>query len=259
MGLRSSATMGCGSSHFGTLQVNANMKQVMGHKAMSISESIKKNSDVMSVLSRSFSGTATTAPEGTLDWVVGPSLKDKWDDPRRRLLFDWLMKMEWALAFAHDGFAVAGLKQDGTIGGVILVVPHKGIQSDLASTTETIRALWGVGRPPWKGVEDVSAFRRRAFAAQSAVENVKNKYCKGPHAHVKVVAVDPDAQGMGFCGKLMRYVNDWADQQHLPLWLETSGERNVAIYERFGYKTMERYEFRCGEEVHEDEFGMLRA
>ena len=251
--------MGGGSSHFGTLDMKADMKQVMGQQTMSISESICTNSDVMSVLSRSFSGTATTAPEGTLDWVVGPSLKEKWDDPRRRTLFDWLMKMEWALAFAHNGFGISGLKPDGTVGAVILVVPHEGIQSDLSSTTEAVRALWGVGRPPLKAMESVSAFRRRAFAAQSAVEEVKNKYCKGPHAHVKVVAVDPDAQGMGFCGKLMRYVNAWADSRQLPLWLETSGERNVAIYERFGYKTMERYDFRCGREVHENEFGMLRA
>ena len=83
--------------------------------------------------------------------------------------------MEWSLAAAHSGFAIAGLKQDGTL-----------------------RALWAVGRPPMKAMEDMSAMRRRAFAAQSAIEKVKNKYCKAPHAHVKVVAVDPDAQGMGF-------------------------------------------------------------
>ena len=46
------------------------------------------------------------------------------------------------------------------------------------------------------------------------------------------MSVDPDAQGLGFCGKLMRAVNVWADNLQLPLWLETSGARNVAIYER---------------------------
>ena len=46
------------------------------------------------------------------------------------------------------------------------------------------------------------------------------------------MSVDPDAQGLGFCGKLMRAVNVWADNLQLPLWLETSGTRNVAIYER---------------------------
>ena len=56
----------------------------------------------------------------------------------------------------------------------------------------------------------------------------------------------------------MRYVNASPDRRQLPLWLETSGERNVCIYERFGYKAMERYDLRSRGELHSDEFGMLR-
>lgn len=69
-----------------------------------------------------------------------------------------------------------------------------------------------------------------------------------------------DAQGLGFCGKLMRAVNKWADDSQLNLWLETSGARNVAIYERFGYKTMEQFTLKCKKdpEVHDEEFGMMR-
>ena len=69
-----------------------------------------------------------------------------------------------------------------------------------------------------------------------------------------------DAQGLGFCGKLMRAVNKWADDSQLNLWLETSGARNVAIYERFGYKTMEQFTLKCKNdpEVHDEEFGMMR-
>eukprot|EP00438_Fugacium_kawagutii_P025956 Skav207681 [mRNA] locus=scaffold1857:488630:488875:- [translate_table: standard] len=74
------------------------------------------------------------------------------------------------------------------------------------------------------------------------------------------MSVDPDAQGLGFCGKLMRAVNAWADKLQLPLYLETSGERNVAIYQRFGYKTMERFtlQVKNDTDIHDDEFGMLR-
>ena len=84
------------------------------------------------------------------------------------------------------------------------------------------------------------------------------RHCSGPHAHVKVMAVDPHAQGLGLCGKLMRAVSAWADDLQLPLWLETSGARNVAIYERFGYKTREHYALNYKNDVHEDEFGMMR-
>jgi hypothetical protein len=43
-------------------------------------------------MSRSFGGTASTAPEGTTDWILGPTLQEKWDDTRRRAMLDWMMK-----------------------------------------------------------------------------------------------------------------------------------------------------------------------
>ncbi|CAE7468561.1 rebM [Symbiodinium natans] len=249
------------------VEVGPGMTQVLGHKTYgSISESIKENGEAIAVMSRSFCGTATTAPEGTMDWVVGPSLREKWDDPKRKSIFDWMMKMEWSMVAAHGGFAVAGLKPDGSMGAVVLVALYSdGIPSGLSSHLEQVRGFFAGGLPPKSDAgEAFWAMKTRAFAAQDALEEVKGKYVKGPHAHVKVVAVDPDAQGMGFCGKLMRFVSAWADSRHLPLWLETSGERNVAIYERFGYKTTERFDIKCEtseskEDIHHGEFGMLRS
>eukprot|EP00438_Fugacium_kawagutii_P025957 Skav207682 [mRNA] locus=scaffold1857:492845:493075:- [translate_table: standard] len=43
-------------------------------------------------MTRSFNGTATTAPEGTTDWVLGKELHQQWDDPRRRAMLYWYMK-----------------------------------------------------------------------------------------------------------------------------------------------------------------------
>ncbi|CAE7662247.1 rebM [Symbiodinium microadriaticum] len=250
--------MGSSVSQF-EVEVGPGMKQVLGHKTYgSISESFEENGEAIAVMSRSFCGTATTAPEGTMDWVIGPSLKEKWDDPNRKSIFDWMMRMEWSLVAARGGFAVAGLKPDGSMGAVVLVAPYPdGVPSALSSHFEQVRAFWAGGFPPKSDAgEAFWAMKTRAFAGQDAFEEVKSKYCTGPHAHVKVVAVDPDAQGMGFCGKLMRFVNTWADSRHLPLWLETSGERNVAIYERFGYKTMERFDIKCEtSELKEAEWG----
>ena len=44
-------------------------------------------------MTRAFGGTATTAPEGTTDWMLGPSLREKWDDPRRVAIVEWMMKV----------------------------------------------------------------------------------------------------------------------------------------------------------------------
>ena len=55
-------------------------------------QSIADNVEAWGVMSRSFGGTASTAPEGTTDWILGASLREKWDDPRRRAMLDWMMK-----------------------------------------------------------------------------------------------------------------------------------------------------------------------
>ena len=172
------------------------------------------------------------------------------------------MKADWACCVARGGFALATRKEDGNLGAVVVVLPYeKGIPSDIAGAMELLRALRPLGLPPWKGMgKESQGIKARAFAAMHATENVKKKYCSGPHAHVRNMSVDPAAQGLGFCGKLMRVVNAWADSRQLPLWLETSGARNVAIYERFGYKNMEQYALKCKNDpgTHDDEFGMMR-
>lgn len=44
-------------------------------------------------MTRAFGGTATTAPEGTTDYMLGPSLREKWDDPRRVAMVEWMAKV----------------------------------------------------------------------------------------------------------------------------------------------------------------------
>eukprot|EP00438_Fugacium_kawagutii_P028040 Skav208420 [mRNA] locus=scaffold2953:243689:246713:+ [translate_table: standard] len=213
-------------------------------------------------MSRSFGGTATTAPEGTTNWILGKELYEQWEDPRRRAMLDWMMKVEWSSCMARGGFVLGMRKTDGTLGAVVVVLPYEnGHLSDFSNHMEVMGALWPIGFPPSKQMGELyKGQKARAIASMEIIEKVKKRHCKGPHAHVRNMSVDPDAQGLGFCGKLMRAVNAWADNLQLPLWLETSGERNVAIYQRFGYKTMEQYTLQCKNdpEIHEDEFGMMR-
>lgn len=199
--------------------------------------SVKSNGEAIGV-TRAFSGTAATAPEGTTDWILGPSLREDWENPKRLSLMAWLMKADWACCLARPGFAL-GIYKDGNLGAVVVVLPYeKGIPSEMSNTVEILQAMRPLGLPPLRGIKDSKGIRARAFAAMDVLEQVKKKHCSGPHAHVRNMSVDPEAQGLGFCGKLMRAVNAWADRNKLPLWLETSGTRNVAIYERFGYRAV---------------------
>ena len=56
--------------------------------------------------------------------------------------------------------------------------------------------------------------------------------------------MDPAAQGQGHSSKLLRRVNELADAEGLPCYLMTSGPSKdavkVAIYARFGYKTVDQ-------------------
>lgn len=55
------------------------------------------------------------------------------------------------------------------------------------------------------------------------------------HWYLEVLAVDPDRQGRGIGGSLLRAVNERADAQDLPVVLLTFQERNVPLYQRYGY------------------------
>ncbi len=52
------------------------------------------------------------------------------------------------------------------------------------------------------------------------------------------LAVEPAAQGRGIGAALLRFAIERARADGLPLFLETGSARNVALYERFGFRVM---------------------
>ena len=58
----------------------------------------------------------------------------------------------------------------------------------------------------------------------------------GPHWYLDVIAVDPDRQGLGVGGSLIRAVNARADTDGLPVVLFTCQPRNLPLYQHHGYE-----------------------
>jgi ribosomal protein S18 acetylase RimI-like enzyme len=58
----------------------------------------------------------------------------------------------------------------------------------------------------------------------------------GPHWYVPVLGVDPACQGQGIGGALLQPVLKLADLEHLVCYLDTNNEKNLAFYERYGFK-----------------------
>jgi len=58
----------------------------------------------------------------------------------------------------------------------------------------------------------------------------------GPHWYLGVIGVEPGHQGEGLGGKLLDVVLDRLDATHVPGYLETSTEGNVAWYRHHGFE-----------------------
>jgi len=60
------------------------------------------------------------------------------------------------------------------------------------------------------------------------------------HWYLQVIGVAKRFQGKGYASKLLRPMLSKIDKEHLPCYLETIDEKNVSIYERFGFKIIDK-------------------
>jgi ribosomal protein S18 acetylase RimI-like enzyme len=67
------------------------------------------------------------------------------------------------------------------------------------------------------------------------VDNLHRKLLPYPHWYLQVIGIDPAYQGQGFSSRLIRPVLERIDRERLPCALDTNTDKNVAIYERFGF------------------------
>ena len=108
-------------------------------------------------------------------------------------------------------------------------------------------AIWV---PPGRSVSVVGMIRSgmlsvpfrvglRAFGqfagANGILEKIHAKHVPEPHWYLLVVAVDPKLQGRGLGSALVEEGLARADHSNSPCYLETSEERNVRFYERYGF------------------------
>jgi len=69
-------------------------------------------------------------------------------------------------------------------------------------------------------------------------KNKHKEYANFPHLYLYNLAVDPKHQGKGWTSILLNPMLAKADAERLPCYLE-SPERNVSLYEHFGFKVLE--------------------
>ncbi len=87
----------------------------------------------------------------------------------------------------------------------------------------------------------VTGFARfgRLAALRSAMD--KHHPMDRPHSYLWFIGVAPQAQGLGIGSRLLKAGLDQLDAQGRPAFLETSTERNVALYRRHGFEIIADY------------------
>jgi ribosomal protein S18 acetylase RimI-like enzyme len=81
----------------------------------------------------------------------------------------------------------------------------------------------------------------RLARAAAAIEPIREQGMGGrPHWYLSIAAIDPDLQGQGRGGALLREGLARVDADGLPCFLDTNNEANLSLYERFGFTTVAR-------------------
>ncbi|MBY9013939.1 MAG: GNAT family N-acetyltransferase [Candidatus Lokiarchaeota archaeon] len=73
-----------------------------------------------------------------------------------------------------------------------------------------------------------------------AIEEAKKDLDLGPYIFLFIMAVSKENQGKGFGGKFLRAIIEKSEIERLPIYLETQNEKNVSLYEKFGFHVVKK-------------------
>jgi ribosomal protein S18 acetylase RimI-like enzyme len=121
----------------------------------------------------------------------------------------------------------------------------------------TAAAMWarpGEWRdPPLQALRElailVPGVGRRAGRVMRGLVQVESRHPKPPHWYLAVLGTEPSRQGEGLATRLLSGVLEDCDRDEVPAYLETGTERNVAFYNRHGFKVTEELQLPKGPPV----------
>src|SRR5215469_4503940 len=137
---------------------------------------------------------------------------------RERRFFATLVRGE---ALGHGGVDVACV--DNEIAGAAIWLPPGHWEPGLAEAFRTVPGY-------------VRAFGRRAMAALAFSRAILRAHPREPHWYLYLIGVDPDRQGTGLAGALLRSRLEQCDRDGQPAYLEATRTTSVPIYQHFGFQ-----------------------
>lgn len=129
---------------------------------------------------------------------------------------------DFARAFGGGAVSLGTAYHVEDFAGCALWLPP-GEQPDEERLAEVVESTMPVHRH-----EEVFA----VFEAMGAVHPTE------PHWYLPLIGVDTAAQGRGLGSALLRHTLDACDRDGMPAYLEATSPRNVALYERHGFRRL---------------------
>src|SRR3954447_14356193 len=162
-----------------------------------------------------------------------------------------------AAAFYADPCWGHLLRSEGTRAESLLTY----FEAELSYQVPEYRQLWvaedGIGAAVWAkpgawmvpmrvAMREFPAMRRTfgrrlLLASRAALQLVRRHPGQPEHWYLHYLGVVPERQGRGLGGMLMRPMLERCDSEEMPAYLESSTERNRALYERNGFRVTERF------------------
>jgi len=211
---------------------------------------------VADVATRSFAGTKTTAPEGTLSWAfevldnpIGPLVEEPTEE--RLAYFKWLSTFMMATSIRHGGcFALMdGDGEDAKVIACALNYPPNNKHLHAPGICEIMSLMGKAEGPMPKCMEG-----KRMKALEKVMAASHKAHAKDPHWYVQMFAVAPEAQGKGHGGKLLQFINSLGDKSGVPIYLETINSE--AFYQKCGFETQEKYPITGGSDTLDAKGGL---
>ena len=133
--------------------------------------------------------------------------------------FEFFLRRIWLAE--QECYGLAGLQ-----GGALWMPPGRWHISPLAQ----LRMLPGM----------VAVSGRGFLRFATVLRLIEKHHPREPeHYYLAVLGVEPELQGRGFGGAVLEPVLRRCDEEGTPAYLESSKERNIAFYERHGFRVTE--------------------
>ena len=93
---------------------------------------------------------------------------------------------------------------------------------------------------PFPGVSQDALDRMAYWGRETG--SIRKRHVPSAHWFLMIIGVSPEFQGRGHASILLNPVLARIEQQHVPCYLDTELEKNVTLYERFGFRVVDDME-----------------